>query len=208
MFVDHIGRHLLGHGQEGWVFALGRVAFPLFALVLGLNLARAGDRRLRAERTTRRLAVWCAVAVLPSVLARGEPALVNVLGTLALGAALCWVLESGAASTGLRVAACLAVAAAAQWVEFGLAGAFLPAGAFLLASRRDAASGLLAAVLLGLVAWQNASFGGLAAWWGTLAGLPVAWGLRRLPLTMPRWPALFYVIYPAHLLWIGLLKVM
>ena len=45
MFLDHFGRHLLGWGQETWVFALGRIAFPLFALVLALNLARAGRPR-------------------------------------------------------------------------------------------------------------------------------------------------------------------
>src|SRR5215212_1508190 len=81
MFLDHFGRHLLGYGQETWVFALGRVAFPLFVLVLALNLSRPGDRTARAPRTARRLALWCVVAVLPPVWARGEPMLVNVLGT-------------------------------------------------------------------------------------------------------------------------------
>ncbi|AEG91730.1 candidate membrane protein [Ramlibacter tataouinensis TTB310] len=206
MFVDHFGRHLLGHSQEGWVFAFGRIAFPLFALVLGLNLARAGDRRARAERSTRRLSVWCAISVLPSVLARGEPALVNVLGTLALGAALCWVLES-TASTAWRLVACLAIAAFSYPVEFGLAGVFLVPAAYLCATRRQPDAALLAAVLVLLVAWQNASFGGWPAWWGTLAGLAIAWGVRRLPLSLPRWQPLFYVTYPAHLLLIGLLKV-
>jgi hypothetical protein len=37
MFLDHFGRHLLGWGQDTWVFALGRIAFPLFAWVLALT---------------------------------------------------------------------------------------------------------------------------------------------------------------------------
>jgi TraX protein len=96
MFLDHFGRHLLGYGKDTWIFASGRMAFPLFALVLALNLAREGERAARAWRTAKRLAVWCAVAVLPSVWARGEPMLVNVLGTLGLGATLCWTIASTA----------------------------------------------------------------------------------------------------------------
>src|SRR4051812_39387578 len=82
MFVDHFGRHLLGWGQHTWVFGVGRVAFPLFALVLACNLARTGDRAARAARTGWRLAITCAVSVLPSIWARGDPAIVNIFGTL------------------------------------------------------------------------------------------------------------------------------
>ena len=92
MFCDHIGRHLLGMPHESWAFIAGRLAFPLFALVLALNLAREGDRAERCARTTVRLAVWGAVALLPSIWARGDPLMLNVLFTLSLGAAVCWAL--------------------------------------------------------------------------------------------------------------------
>ncbi len=69
----------VGATQRSGVFAGGRLAFPLFALVLGLNLARPGDPVARARRTAARLAAWAAVSVLPSVLIRGRPGVGNVL---------------------------------------------------------------------------------------------------------------------------------
>jgi hypothetical protein len=205
MFLDHFGRHLLGYGQDTWVFALGRIAFPLFAIVFALNLGREGDRAARAARSARRLAFWCAVSVIPSVMARGEPMLVNVLGTLALGAALCWSLAS-TAPMALRVAVCIAVALASWYVEFGLAGVFLMPAVYLWSNERRPETAMLALALLLLTAWLNARFDGLAAMLGTLAGLPIAWAVRRLPVSMPRMQLAFYLVYPLHLLLIGLLK--
>lgn len=207
MFLDHFGRHLLGWGQETWVFALGRIAFPLFALVLGLNLAREGDRAARAARTARRLALWCAVSVLPSIWARGEPMLVNVLGTLGLGAAVCWAIASPA-QIFLRVAVCMAVAIASWWVEFGLAGVFLVPAIYLWCTQRQPEAALLAGVLFLLTVWLNTSFGGWPALLGTLSTLPIAWSMGRLPVRAPRLQFVFYLIYPIHLALIGALKAM
>jgi len=109
MFLDHFGRHLLGWGQDTWVFALGRIAFPLFALVLALNL-------------------------------------------------------------------------------------------------RQPEAALLALVMFLLTAWLNASFGGWPGLLGTLAVLPIAWGVSLLPLSVPRLRLAFYLVYPLHLALIGALK--
>jgi hypothetical protein len=205
MFIDHIGRHLLGHPQDGWVFALGRIAFPCFALVLGLNLARAGDRAARCARTAGRLAAWCAVAAFPSIWARGDPQVVNVFGTLALGAGLCWAVEA-AAPVALRVLACVAIGTAAWWVEFGIGGVFLVAAVYLFALRPEPGLAIVAALLLLATAWLNASFGGAAAFAGSLACLPLLLLARGLPSAIPRWQLLFYAIYPVHLAVIGALK--
>jgi hypothetical protein len=205
MFLDHFGRLLIGYGDDTWVFALGRIAFPLFAVVLALNLAREGDRAARARRTTTRLAIWCAVAVLPSIWARGEPMLVNVLGTLALGAALCGLIAvQGRVAP--RVAAGALVAVASWYVEFGTAGVFLIPAVYLWATERQAEAGFLAMVLLLLTGWLNALFGGLPAMLGTLAVLPIAWGIRRAPVRAPRLQLAFYLVYPAHLALIGALR--
>jgi hypothetical protein len=205
MFLDHFGRHLLGYGQETWVFALGRIAFPLFALVLGSNLAREGHQPERAARTARRLAIWCAVSVFPSIWARGEPMVVNVLGTLGLGAIVCWSLASQA-SLLLRVAVCVAAAVASNHVEFGLMGVFLVPAVYLALAGRPGEGGVLAAVLFLTTAWFNGSFGGVPAFAGTLAALVIAVLVRQLPLAVPRVGRLFYVIYPLHLALIGFLK--
>src|SRR4051812_43094966 len=159
MFLDHFGRHLLGWGQNTWVFALGRMAFPLFTLVLAWNLAREGDRAARAARTAGRLALWCAVSVLPSISARGEPALVNVLGTLGLGAAMCWAFASPAPMV-WRALVCAAATVASQWVEFGLPGVFVIPAVFLWRTQRLPEAALLALVLFLLTVWLNTSFGG------------------------------------------------
>ena len=208
MFVDHFGRHLLGWGQETWVFALGRIAFPLFALVLGLNLGREGDRAARAARTARRLAIWCAVSVLPSIWARGDPMVVNVLGTLGLGAALCWAFAS-TERLPLRMAVCIAAAVGSLHVEFGPAGVFLVPAIFLCRTLPQPGAAMLAAAVLffGTV-WLNASFGRVFGLLGTLACVPIAWSVRQLPVSMPRLQLGFYVVYPLHLALIGAWKTM
>ena len=205
MFVDHFGRHLLGWPQESWVFGAGRVAFPLFAMVLGLNLARPGDQAARAARTAGRLALWCAISVVPSVAARGDPMVVNVLGTLALGSALCWALASNA-SLVLRIAACLAIAAASRYVEFDLQGVFLVAAVYLWRAGERAAGVLLAALLFLAVVRLNGLFGGVYGILGTLACLPVAWIAAHVPARVRRLQYAFYVVYPLHLGLIGWMK--
>ena len=66
MFIDHFGRLLFGWGLETIAFGAGRLAFPLFALVLACNLARPGDQAARTKRIALRLAFACAVATLVS----------------------------------------------------------------------------------------------------------------------------------------------
>src|SRR4030095_2808788 len=205
MFLDHFGRHLLGWGQDTWVFALGRIAFPLFALVLALSLARAGVRAARAARTARRLALWCAVSVLPSIWARGEPSLVNVLGTLGLGAALCWAIASPAPMV-WRAAVCLAATVGSRGVEFGLPGVFVIPAIYLWCTQRQPEAALLALVFFLLTVWLNTSFGGWPGLWGTLAVLPVGGGVGRLAVSVPRLQFAFYLVYPLHLALIGALK--
>ncbi len=205
MFCDHIGRHLLGMPHESWAFIVGRLAFPLFALVLAVNLAREGDRAARCARATLRLMAWGAVSVVPSIWARGDPAMLNVLFTLGLGAALCAMLESPARPA-WRALACVAIAGASWFVEFGTGGVFLVAAGYLYATQPGAGLATVVTLLVLATAWLNAIFGGWPAFFGTLASLPLAWLARHLPLRMPRWQLLFYLIYPTHLALIGALK--
>jgi hypothetical protein len=202
MFIDHFGRLWFTYGVDTWVFALGRIAFPLFAFVLAVNLARDGARAERAARVTRRLAIWCVVAVLPSIWARGEPMLVNVLGTLALGAALCWLIVS-AGRIALRLAGCVVIVAASWYVEFGAAGVLLIPAIYLWCTERQREAAVLAVLMFLLTGWLNALFGGAPAMLGTLACVPIAWVVRQLPVVAPRLQLAFYIVYPAHLALIG-----
>ena len=205
MFLDHFGRHLLGYAQDTWVFAASRISLPLFALVLAVNLARDGDHAARAARTAGRLAVWCAVAQLPAVWARGEPMLVNVLGTLGLGAMVCWAIASPRPLP-LRLLAGMAAAAGSWRVEFGTAGVFLIPAIYLWCTQRLPAAAAGAGLMLAVTAGMNASYGGSPAMAGTLASLPIAWGMRQLPFSVPRARLGFYLVYPLHLALIGALN--
>lgn len=205
MGLDHVGRFLLGAGERSWVFAGGRLAFPLFALALGLNLARPGDAAGRARRTGARLAAWAAVSVLPSILMRGHPQVLNVLATLGLGTALAWAFVAPVRlSTGLAV--CATAVLAARWVEFGLAGVLLVPLVFLALHRREAGLWWAVGALLVALAWHNGRAGGLGAAACTLAVTPLALAVRALPLRVPATGRLFYVLYPLHLSLIGLAR--
>ena len=57
-----------------------------------------------------------------------------------------------------------------------------------------------------MTVWLNVSFGGWPALWGTLAVLPIAWGVSRLEVSVPRLRLAFYLVYPLHLALIGALK--
>ena len=145
------------------------------------------------------------MAVLPSIWARGDPMAINVLGTLALGAALCWTLESPAPMA-VRVGVCLAAAGASGFVEFGLGGVFLIPAIYLWSIQREPELAVLATVLLLMTGWLNTTLGGQGAMLGTMLTLPIAMAVRALPVHVPRLRVAFYLVYPLHLALIGALK--
>lgn len=205
MFIDHFGRHLFGWGEETVVFGAGRLAFPLFALVLACNLARPGDNTARAKRTALRLALACAVATPAAIWARGDPTQINVFATLGLGAALYWVFSS-ASYREWRMLFCVLVAIAAWYVEFALIGVVFVAAIALWRFKPQLKTAALAAVGFLALTCFNAFFGGVYAIVGTLAVLPLVWAVSYVPIVLPRMPWFFYAIYPAHLALIGALK--
>jgi hypothetical protein len=95
-------------------------------------------------------------------------------------------------------------------VEFGLGGVFLIPAVYLWATQRQPQAAILAVLLLLMTGWLNASLeaslDGLPAMLGTLAGVPIAWTVRRLPVVVPRLRLAFYLVYPLHLALIGALK--
>lgn len=205
MFIDHFGRHLFGLGLESLAFGAGRLAFPLFVLVLACNLARPGERAARAARLTLRLAIACAVSTPAVIWARGEPGLVNVFATLGLGTALCWVFMT----TGhllWRGALCVLICAAANHVEFGVIGVCLMPAIYLWRAQNLREAAAFSAILLLALTHQMGSFGGLYGYVGMLCVVPVAWAVTHMPLRMPRMRWLFYAIYPLHMALIGALK--
>ncbi len=89
MTGDHIVS-VFGLGYVPVVSELGRVAFPVFALVMAYNLAQPGAD---AGKSTRRLALWGLVATPAATLAFGQALPLNVLLTFAAAAGCIWALE-------------------------------------------------------------------------------------------------------------------
>ena len=205
MFIDHFGRLLFGWGLETIAFGAGRLAFPLFALVLACNLARPGDQAARTKRIALRLAFACAVATPVVIWVRGEPTYINIFGSLGLGTALCWVFVSKS-NLAWRVVLCGLIAIAGMYVEFGLIGVGLVAAIFVWRFKRRRETAALAAIVLLALTYFNAGFGGVYGVIGTVVVLPLVWAVTYLPVVMPRMPWLFYAIYPAHFALIGALK--
>jgi hypothetical protein len=197
MLIDHVGRYAFGLGLESWAFAAGRLAFPLFAFVLASNLAREGSRGVRAWRTSRRLAVWALISVLPSWWARDAWLPVNVLATLSIGAALCSIIDSGRSAL-VRVAVFAVGIAAAVFVEFGIPGVLLVVAVQRVQIGWSAASRYLAIAMIGLIAGVNMTFGGAMAAGCTIAAIGAVVAIQLVRSEFPRLKWIFYAAYPTH----------
>ncbi|MDH6329498.1 hypothetical protein M2299_000298 [Stenotrophomonas sp. 1278] len=89
MTGDHLVK-VLGLGYVPVLSELGRIAFPVFALVLAYNLAQPGAD---AGKVSLRLALWGVAAVPVAYLAFGTFLPLNVLLTFAAAAACIWAYE-------------------------------------------------------------------------------------------------------------------
>ena len=194
MVIDHINKYLLDWSTP-WMFAAGRLAMPLFAIVLGYNFVRfepsdtAGLRRVLV-----RLALAAAVASVPfSALGKASAGgwwPLNILVTLS--AAVAVLLLWRGASVLYRTAAVLVFLIGGAVGEF-----FWPAMAIVLAtcSYTRAPSVPALAVLVTSTALLGLVNGN--AW--ALAALPLALLATQLRLRVPRLRWAFYAAYPLHL---------
>lgn len=197
MLVDHVGALLVP--EAVWLRVVGRVAWPLFALLVAVNL---GARGVPVRRYLPRLAVWAVPSQLVFLLA-GWPEL-NILVTLALGV-IVWGVVRGELSRWW-----LGGLALAPWTQYGVFGVLLvPLLAAAVRRRRWplAALGLLALLLSqGSFFWAFAAALAVACAGAVLAIVAAVgrdlWRRHaRTWLTVPRVPRqLGYAFYPAHLL--------
>lgn len=102
MTIDHINTHLISLAAGGAIpelFYIGRLAFPLFALVIAYNLARkrsASDERKAIIGALKRLTLFGVFALAPDyILNGGEPAPLNIMFTLAVAVAVIYFLRIG-----------------------------------------------------------------------------------------------------------------
>lgn len=191
MTGDHINWFLLDSSLP-LLYELGRLAFPLFALVVAYNLARPGADYWRAAR---RLALFGVIALVPHWYLTNVDGLafLNVFFTFALAAAIMGLINAGRYEL-----------AAVVFTVGGLAVEYVWLG-----------------VALTLCAWwyfRSGSRYAMAAAVGALASLVMVngnhWALFSVLVVflasastsrIPRHRWAFYAYYPAHLVVLALL---
>lgn len=203
MVADHVNRIL--HLNQTWLFLAGRGAFPLFALVWGLNLSRHTHIR---QSAINRLWGWAVIAQSGYFLAGFPWYEGNILFAFAVAAqVLKWCEQRSSFCT---VAALLLLTA---WIplsgtSYGIAGLLLLVICYRLYRAADteerlalAASLVVAVPALNLVTSDAAAVAGLL-----MTGLTV-WLVSLTGKSLPRfWPADFFpVFYTCHLAALGIL---
>jgi hypothetical protein len=186
MTCDHVAKVIYG-GYVPGLSEAGRVAFPLFALVMAYNLAQPGADVVKSMR---RFGVWGLIAQPVHALAFGYWLPLNILLTFALCASLVWLADQ-------RRWAGLALAAAILplFVDYQWAGVGFVLLAWLAFHRRQH---WLLVPAFAAICWFNGNLWALAA-------IPVALGLSPVAWPVPRGRWTFYGYYVAHLACIGLL---
>lgn len=187
MLVDHVNGAFYGYALGPWADAIGRPVLPIFAGVFAYNLARAGQD---AAAIARRLLLPAAIAA-PAHAALFYPGHawlpLNVLATLAAGAALLALHDRGH-----RAASWITAALVGFVLEYMHAGLAIIAAGVMHARRPSSSSSLaLALAVLALCVFNGNAWALLAL---PLAALVVQGG-PQIPRT-GRW---LLWLYPAHL---------
>lgn len=194
MLVDHTNKYVFDSSQT-WMFALGRISMPLFAFVLGYNLARPGMLESGGfRRVAIRMAIFGVVATLPFVVINKLPGgwwPLNMMFTLLVGVFTVWLIEIK--KTWSTVLACLVAIWGGALVEY-----WWPAIGMLLcvwAYRREPSKPLIVGFMVSLAAlyFVNGNFWAFAV-------IPVLAVLQRWPTLLPRAQWVFYAVYPLHLM--------
>jgi len=201
MLLDHVNWFLFAgggapqHGTYPWMNDVGRLAFPLFALVFGVNLARildSPDRNARASRMFVRLFVAGVIAQLAYWVLRGYFWPLNVLATFALAAAVAMLWQGECKSFARRAAAVGLFVVGGFLVEYWWIGAGLILAATLVRRGPFPLSALIFVALLIPLCLLNGNAYALAA-------LVVAAALAGARWAPPRVPGLLHVVYAGHL---------
>jgi hypothetical protein len=185
MTGDHLDAFVYGRDIPA-LAALGRIAMPLFGLVLAYNLGRPGAdlRRLAVK-----LVAFALLATAPHAYLTGHLLPLNILWSFA---AACVVLAFAQVRTHLGdVAAAVAFAVAGLAVEYGWPGmAVVLAGVWYFRTGRPAAAGAVVLAIAGV-----SLYGSLWAF----AALPLVWVASWQAPAIRRHPWAFWGYYPAHL---------
>ena len=186
MLAEHWMRYV-ADDLPPWLFACGRLAFPLFAFAAALGLR--GRPCSNLLRVMFRMLTWAAVAQATIQFVDAPDDRLNVLFTFAFGLAAAYAIACF--SSPLLVAILLAaIGIVSLWCEFGLVGVAFVAACVALARAGDRplAAWIAVLALLGLLAVPNGNQYALAA-------VPLTLLMATLPLRIPRLRGAFYWAY-------------
>jgi hypothetical protein len=199
MTVDHFGKIV---APESWFLpthAVGRLAYPLFAGIIGLRLAVAPSL---VRRYLARLLPWAVVSQPIFVLAGRQWTDLNILVTLAAGVSAFAAIRDLRTDAWPRgIALMLTAVAIAPFVDFGPAGVAAVPLVAVCARDRHWQQALMVAVA-GVFANLVVTSPHLEAVDFVAAGAGlVVWASTTWRVVIPRLPThAFYAYYPLHLL--------
>ncbi|WP_367615760.1 TraX family protein [Pseudomonas oryzicola] len=204
MTGDHVNKYLFNETLP-YLFEAGRLAMPLFVMVLACNLARPGVGANGAyRRTAMRLCLFGVLATPPFIALGGllygaYP--LNILFTLLVITLVTAACERAAAGQAhyWAVALCVFVVGGAL-VEFWWPAVLLGLSVGWYVRRPNAMAGVGVVVSLAALSPINGN-----AW--AFAALPLLLGAGWLQPKLPRWRWLFYGYYPLHLLALWLIRI-
>lgn len=193
MVIDHTNKYLFS-GTSEMAFALGRLAMPLFGILLAFNLAQpCTDSLSRYKRVAGRIGLSAAASTLPFVALGGLlwgwwP--LNILFALLIAVIGMYLIEQGG-HTNLFTAALLVIVGGAL-VEFWwpAIGVCIFAWAYIRIPTWFAGLGLVFS--LAALYFINGNH------WALMV-LPVFFACAKINFEIPRIPYFFYYFYPLHL---------
>lgn len=191
MTADHVDKVIFA-GQLPALSAFGRLAFPIFAVVLVGNLQ--GRQRQALDRAFSRLLVAGLLVQWPYMVAFDRMLPLNTLWTLAAGV---WLLGDRP-----RWAVALVFLLGGFVLDYSWPGLLvMAAAAFWCRSGGTLAGWAVLAAAIATLAWLNGNH------WA-LATLPLFWLATRTPGALPRWRWLFLGYYVAHIAVLALWRIL
>lgn len=185
MVGDHVDAFVFSRAL-GWPSDLGRLVFPIFAVVIGYNLARPSVDASARARIAHRLVVFGLLAF-PAHWILTQGGRLNVFATFAVAVLLVDLLDKGRAWEAFCVFVLLG-----GFVEYAWPGVALVVGVWAL--YRDPSAERLGVVAAAASALWFINGSMLALW-----ALPLVLLASRLSPELPRLRFAFYGFYPLHL---------
>jgi len=193
MTLDHVNKYLFDHTVPA-LFALGRIAMPLFVFVLAYNLARTGvSGRGIYRRTATRLALYGALACIPFIAlgkVHGGWWPLNIMFTLLVATIVIGLIEHGGRLC--TTAAVVVFLVGGGLVEYWWFAVGLAIVCWRYCRRPSLSRAMALAGCIGALWLVNRN-----PW--AFAALPLILMAPHVGLPVKRFPRLFYAYYPVHL---------